>query len=101
MNIKQGDSIVITRGKDRGKKAKVLRVFVQKNRITAEGVNLHKKHQRQRRSNEKGQVISFPAPFSAANVKLVCSSCDKGVRVRYSGVSRDKVRVCASCGQKL
>lgn len=101
MNIKQGDNIVVTRGKDRGKKAKVLRVFGAENRITAEGVSLHKRHQRPRRSNEKGQIVSFPSPFSAANVKVFCASCNKGVRVRYQGVGRDKVRVCAQCGQKL
>jgi len=101
MNLKQGDDIVITRGKDRGKRAKVLRVFVEQNRITAEGVALHKRHQRPRKSGEKGQVISFPSPFSAANAKVFCSSCEKGVRVRHTGVGRDKVRVCATCGKKL
>ena len=101
MEIKQGDTIVVTRGKDRGKKAKILRVFAGNNRIAAEGVNLHKRHQRPRKSGEKGQMVTFPAPFSASNVKLFCTACNKGVRIRHSGSGRDKTRACSSCGGKL
>ena len=101
MVIKQGDTIVVTRGKDRGKKAKVLRVFSENSRIMVEGVNLHKRHQRPRKSGEKGQIVSFPAPFAISNVKLFCTSCSKGVRIRRSGAGRDKARVCASCEGKL
>ncbi len=80
---------------------KEARVFAGNNRIAAEGVNLHKRHQRPRKSGEKGQMVTFPAPFSASNVKLFCTACNKGVRIRHSGSGRDKTRACSSCGGKL
>ena len=54
MKIKKGDTILITSGKDRGKKAKVLEVFPKEKRIIAEGANIRKKHVRPKKTGEKG-----------------------------------------------
>ena len=101
MKIHKGDTIVIVKGKDRGKVAKVLRAFPTLEHIVAEGVNVRKRHRRPRRGGEKGQIISFPAPFSTAQAKILCGKCGKATRVKYQGEGREKIRACKKCGEKI
>lgn len=101
MKIRKGDTVLITSGKDRGRKGKVLKVFPKENRILAEGINLRKKHRRPRRSGEKGQIIEMPAPISISNVKLICPKCGKATKVGYKIVEKKKFRICKKCGQEI
>ncbi|MBI2038727.1 MAG: 50S ribosomal protein L24 [Candidatus Niyogibacteria bacterium] len=96
--IKKNDTVKIISGKDRGKTVKVLRVLPQEARIVADGVNIRKRHQRARKANEKGQILSIPSPFSISNVMLVCPSCSRPMRPRWSHEGTAKTRVCRKCG---
>ncbi len=69
MKIKKGDNIIIITGKDKGKKGKIIKVLVQENKVIVEGVNMMKKHQRPRKSGEKGSIKSIEMPIHASNVK--------------------------------
>ena len=100
MKIKKGDTVLIISGKDKNRRGKILRVFPKKNKILVEGMNLKKKHQKPKRSGEKGQVISISAPFDLSNTKLICSKCGKAVRVGYKITERKKYRICKKCGQE-
>ena len=57
MKLKKGDNIIIITGKDKGKKGKIVRVLVRENKVIVEGANMSKKHQRPRKSGEKGRMI--------------------------------------------
>ena len=69
MKIKKGDSVIIIAGKDKGKKGKVSRSFPKLGRVIVEGANMMKKHQRPRKSNEKGSMIDRAMPLHVSNVK--------------------------------
>lgn len=69
MKIKKGDNVIAIAGKDKGKKGKVVRVLVSTNKVIVEGLNMMKKHQRARTTNEKGQMINIAMPIHASNVK--------------------------------
>ena len=84
-------------GKDRGKTAKVLKVFPLKGKIMGEGVNMYKKHIRPKREGEKGETISVTRPFSISNAMLVCRSCGKPARVGLVRDGKKKMRVCKKC----
>ncbi|MEK9181749.1 MAG: 50S ribosomal protein L24 [Patescibacteria group bacterium] len=71
MKIKKGDNVIIITGKDKGKKGKVVRVLVQKNKVVVEGANMMKKHQRPRKSGEKGSMVDMAMPLHVSNVKKV------------------------------
>ena len=71
MKIKKGDNVTIITGKDKGKKGKILKVFVQENKVIVEGANMSKKHQRPRKSNEKGSMKNIEMPIHASNVKKI------------------------------
>jgi len=69
MKIKKGDNIIIMTGKDKGKKGKIVRVLVKENKVIVEGANMMKKHQRPRKSGEKGSMKDIEMPIHASNVK--------------------------------
>lgn len=69
MKLKKGDSVIITTGKDKGKRGKIVRVLVAKNKVIIEGANMMKRHQRPRKSGEKGTMADTAMPIHASNVK--------------------------------
>ncbi|MBI2631059.1 50S ribosomal protein L24 [Candidatus Nomurabacteria bacterium] len=68
MKIKTGDNIIIITGKDKGKKGKVVRAMPKENKVVVEGLNMMKKHQRPRKSGEKGTMINMAMPIHVSNV---------------------------------
>lgn len=101
MKIKNGDTVLIISGKDKGKKGKVINAFPKKNRIVVEGANVRKKHVRPKRAGEKGQIVEIPAPFDVSNVKIICPKCKKPARVGYKVAGKNKFRVCKKCQQEI
>lgn len=69
MKIKKGDNVVIITGKDKGKKGKIVRVLVSESKVIVEGANMMKKHQRPRKSGEKGSMKDVEMPIHSSNVK--------------------------------
>jgi len=101
MKIKKGDTVLIISGKDKGKKGKIFKAFPKKRKVLIEGVNLMKKHQKPKKTGEKGQIIEKPAPISVSNVKLICSKCNKAVRVGYKIIENKKYRICKKCNKQI
>lgn len=101
MKIKKGDNVLITKGKDRGKKGKVLRVFPRDQKLMIEGLNMRKKHIRAKRAGEKGQMIEQATPVQVSNVKLICTKCGKATRVGGKIIAEKKVRICKICKEEL
>lgn len=71
MKIKKGDNVIIITGKDKGKKGKVVRALVEADKVIVEGANMMKRHQRPRKSGEKGSMQNIPMPIHVSNVKKV------------------------------
>ena len=69
MKIKKGDNVKIITGKDKGKSGKIVRVLVKENKVIVDGLNMMKKHQRPRKSGEKGSMMNIAMPINASNVK--------------------------------
>ena len=102
MKIKKGDTVEIISGKDRGKQGKVLNVFPKKGRILVEGVALRKKHQRPKKSGQKGETVTLPTPIHMSNTMLFCKNCNRPVRVGYQILDNDsKARICKKCKNEI
>ena len=101
MNIKIGDTVKITSGKDRGKTGKVTKAIPIELRVVIEGVNIRKKHTRPKKQGQKGQIIQMAMPVDVSNVSIMCSSCKKAVRISKKVVGKKRVRVCNKCGGEL
>ncbi len=101
MKIKKGDNVVVLAGKDHGKKGKVLRALPREAKIVVEGVHMHTKHVRAKRTGQKGQIVEMPGVFSVAAVKLICAKCGKATRVGYKVEGGKKIRICKKCGAAI
>jgi len=69
MKLKKGDNVIIMTGRDKGKKGKIAKVMPKDNKVIVEGINIMKKHQRARTSEEKGQMVNTAMPIHASNVR--------------------------------
>ena len=97
--IRKNDNVLVTTGKDRGKRGRVLKVLPEKNRLIVEGVNFIKRHTKPNpQRNIKGGLVEREAPLHASNVQLVCPECAAPTRVGHK-VLQDgrKVRICRKC----
>ena len=70
MHIKKGQTVTILAGKDKGKSGEVLRAFPKMDKVIVAGRNMVKKHQKPRRSNEKGSIVEIAMPIHVSNVML-------------------------------
>ncbi len=61
--------MLVIAGKDKGKKGKILRAFPRLDMVLVEGVNMQWKHQRPKKSNEKGQRVQKALPVHVSNVR--------------------------------
>ena len=101
MKMKKGDTVLVLKGKDKGKQGKIVRVFPKERKIIVEGVNQRIRNVRPRRQGEKGQRVTIQHPMWAANAMIVCSSCGKGTRVAFEMKAGTKIRVCKKCKSAL
>ncbi len=102
MHIKKGDTVKVLIGKDRGKTGKILGVFLKLGKATVEGLNLYFRHERPKRSGQKGQKIQFPRPIEVSNLMLVCPHCHKATRTGHRVDEKGlKTRVCKKCKRRI
>jgi len=101
MKIIKGDQVLIMKGKDRGKKGKVLRGFPKEARVLIEGVNIKKVHKRPKKEGEKGQVVEVPGPINVSKIRLICPKCGKPAKVSYKVREKSKVRICKKCKAEI
>lgn len=98
--IKKGDEVVVTTGKDKGRRGKVAQVLAS-GKVVVEGVNVAKKHQRGNpNAGVAGGIVEKELPIDISNVAIWNAKTGKGDRVGYKfegeGEKRRKVRVFKS-----
>lgn len=100
--IRKGDTVQVMKGKDRGKRGKVLKVQPGERRVVVEGVNRAKKHMRPSKANPQGGIIDWELPVDLSNVMLVCGGCDSATRIGRKHVSEGAmVRICKRCEREI
>lgn len=100
MKIKLNDTVKVVLGKDKGRTAKVTKVFPKENKILVEGVNLYKRHIKGNQGVKSG-IYDLPRPLAVSKVMLVCPSCKKETRVGYKLEKETKLRVCRKCNKTI
>lgn len=102
LGIKKEDTVLVTAGKEKGKKGRVLSVMPSKSRMIVEKVNIIKRHMKPSRKYSQGGIIEKEAPLHRSNVMLVCPKCNKPTRIAGMVMeSGRKVRVCKKCKEVI
>ena len=103
--IKKGDTVVVLRGKERGKTGEVIKVLREENRVIVKNVNLVKKHVKGIPNVREGGIYEIEAPIHISNVMLICPKCGKptrvGIRTVVEGEVLRKYRYCKKCTENI
>ena len=81
LHVTKGDTVQVISGDEKGKRGKVLRVFPKTGRVTIQGVNIIRRHQRQTQTAEAG-IIQREAPIHHSKVMLIDPKSGEPSRVR-------------------
>ena len=68
IRIKKGDTVMVRSGKYKGKTGKVLQVHPKLNKVTVEGINIVKKHQKPTQAKPQGGIMELTKPIWASKV---------------------------------
>src|SRR3954452_24015434 len=117
LKVRKDDLVQIIKGKDAGKRGRIVEVRPRVNKVVVENLNMIKRHQRPRplqNANRMGGpqiipggIIERPAALHASNVMVVCPTCKRPTRVgTVIKTIKDKnvrIRVCKheDCGQEI
>jgi large subunit ribosomal protein L24 len=100
--IKKGDEVVLTTGRDKGKRGTVLRV-VDVEHLLVEGANMVKKHQRPNpMKGQTGGIVDKEMPLHVSNVAIFNPATKKADRVGIKVLDDGRrVRVFKSNGEMI
>ena len=102
VHIKKNDMVIVTKGKEKGKTGKVLRVYPEKGKAIVEKLNFIKRHAKPSKQMRQGGIIEKEAPLTVSNLMVLCPKCNKPVRTGRRRLEDGKnVRVCRKCGDIL
>nr|WP_257644237.1 50S ribosomal protein L24 [Luteimonas salinisoli] len=99
--IKKGDQVIVTAGKDKGKKGDVVRVLGDK--VVVSNINIVKRHTKPNpQANQPGGVIEREAPIHVSNVMPFNPASGKGERIGTKVLEDGRrIRVFRSSGEAV
>jgi large subunit ribosomal protein L24 len=98
--IKKGDQVVVTTGRDKGRRGQVIQVLREENRVLVQGCNMVKRHTRPTQSSPGG-IINKEAPLHISNVAHIDPDSGSATRVGYEVKDGKKVRIARRSGKAL
>ena len=99
--IRKGDQVIVTTGKDKGKKGEVVRVLGEK--VVVSNINVVKRHTKPNpQAGQPGGVVEREAPIHISNVMLFNPATGKGDRIGFKVLEDGrKLRVFRSSGEAV
>jgi len=95
--IKKGDEVIITIGKDKGKRGTVSQVLVEEGKLIVGGINIAKKHTKPNpNAGVQGGIVEKEMPIDVSNVAVFNPKTGKGDRVGFKIDGDKKVRIFKS-----
>lgn len=102
VRLKKGDTVMVRSGKYKGKTGKVLATHPFENKVTVEGINKVKKHQKPTRTNPQGGIVELTKPIDVSKVGILDPTSKKPSRIGYKIDAKGaKRRVFKSSGKAV
>ena len=101
LHIRKNDTVIVLAGEDKGKKGKVLKVLVEKQRAIVEGVNMVSKNTKPSAKNPQGGIIKQEAPIHISNLSLIDPKSGKATRVSIKKEGKNVVRIAKKSGEEI
>lgn len=98
--IRKGDDVIVTAGKDKGKRGAVKRVL-DSGKVFVENINMAKRHTKANpNKGEPGGILEKEMPLDGSNISLFNPSTGKADRVGFKILDDGrKVRIFKSSGE--
>jgi large subunit ribosomal protein L24 len=101
INLKKGDTVAVTTGRDKGKTGKVTEVDRKASTLVVEGMNIHHRFKKAG-GGKPGSQVAFAASMPAGKVALICPHCGKVTRIGHAFLDNGtKQRVCKHCAKAI
>jgi large subunit ribosomal protein L24 len=97
--VRRGDLVVVTSGKDKGKRGRVLKV--RGDRVVVEKVMMVKRHMKPTQKNPQGGIVEKEGTLHISNVQLWDEKLGRGTRTRSVVDDGKKVRVATKSGTRF
>ena len=98
--IRKGDEVIVTSGRDKGKKS-VLKVLTDQDRVLVQGVHMVKRHQRQTQT-EQGGIVEKEASIRIERVALLDPDGGEATRIGFRSLEDGrKVRYAKRSGEVI
>ena len=99
MKIRKGDEVVVTSGRDAGKRGEVVRVLRAEQRVIVRDVNVVKRHMRPSQT-QAGGIVDKEMPIHVSNVALIDPKANLATKVGYKFLEDGrKVRFARRSGE--
>ena len=100
-SIKKGDRVIVTTGRDKGKKGEVLKMFPGEDRALVRGINVVKRHQRQTQT-QAGGIVNKESSIHISNLAHVDPKSGGATRVGFKTLGDGrKVRFAKKSGEVI
>jgi large subunit ribosomal protein L24 len=102
IRLKKDDTVIVLAGKYKGKTGKITATHPRENKVTVEGINIVKKHQKPNKQYPQGGIIELTKPMWVSKVAIVDPSTKKASRIGYKlNDDGSKTRVFKSSGKEI
>ncbi len=102
IKLKKGDTVVVLSGKYKGKTGKITATHPTENKVTVEGINIVKKHQKPNKQYPQGGIIEITKPIWVSKVAIVEQTSKKPSRIGYQlKADGSKTRIFKSTGKEI
>ena len=102
IRLKKGDTVMVRSGKYKGKVGKILATHPTLNKVTIEGINIVKKHQKPNKAHPQGGILEITKPFAVSKVGIYDAISKKPARIAYkTDKSGGKIRVFAGTSKEI
>ena len=99
--IRKGDRVIVTTGRDKGKKGDVLKVFPDAGRALVSGINMVKRHQRQTQT-QQGGIVSKEGTIHLSNLALLDPKTGGATRIGFKKMNDGRtVRFAKKSGEVI
>ena len=99
--LKKGDRVIVTAGRDKGKRGEILKVYPDEARVLVTGINMVKRHQKQT-ARVQGGIVSKEAPIHLSKVAFADPKTGEATRIGFKTLEGGrKVRFAKKSGEVL
>lgn len=102
IRLKKDDTVVVLAGKYKGKTGKIIATHPTLNKVTVEGINIVKKHQKPNREHPQGGILDITKPIWVSKVAAYEPTTKKPSKIGYK-LDKDgkKTRIYKSSGKEM